>query len=165
MSSLATAEPFALDRKEGEPYWFLGTLTTIKATGETTDGSFSMVEQLAPPGISPPLHVHHEDDELFFVLEGTVEFQVGDDRLTVGPGSTVYGPHGVPHSYLTTTEARLLVLTHEPGFEGMFAEVGRPAESWTIPEEPPSEAEIERVHEVADEYGFELLGPPLELEE
>ena len=161
MSSHAAALPFALDREGGEPYWFLGTLTVIKATGETTDGSFSMMEQLAPPGISPPLHVHHEDDELFYVLEGTVEFQVGEDRLTAGPGSTVYGPHGIPHSYLTTTEVRMLVLTHEPGFEGMIAEVGEPADSWTIPAEPPTQDEIDRVADVAHEYDFELLGPPL----
>lgn len=66
-----------------------GTLSIIKATSEETDGSFSMVEQLAPAGFSPPLHVHYEDDELFYILSGRVTFEVGNGRITATPGSRV----------------------------------------------------------------------------
>ena len=163
-STQSTLQPFIIGAEEGEAYWVIGTLTVIKTTGEDTDGSFSMIEQLAPAGISPPMHVHHEDDELFYVLSGQVTFEVGGERITATEGSTVYAPHGIPHSYLTEEETHWLMLTFEPGFERFFAEVGRPAESWTIPTEGPTEAEIAKIGALAGQYGFDLVGPPLNAE-
>lgn len=163
-SAQSTPQPFVIGPEEGEAYWMLGTLSIIKATGEGTDGSFSLVEQHAPAGFSPPLHVHYEDDELFYVLSGRVTFEVGDERITATPGSTVYAPHGIPHSYLIEEEARCLVLTFEPGFEQFFAEAGRPAESWTIPTGEPTEEEIQKVRAIAGQFGFEIVGPPLNAE-
>ncbi len=163
-SAHSTPQPFVIGPEEGEAYWMLGTLTIIKASGEETDGSFSMSEQLAPPGFSPPKHVHPEDDELFYVLSGRVTFEIDDERITATPGSTVYAPHGIPHSYLIEEETRVLIMVFKPGFEQFFAEVGRPAESWTIPTEEPTEEEVAKVSDIAEQYGFEIVGPPMNAE-
>lgn len=64
-----------IDAGEGDAYWSLGSLMVLKATGENTNGSFSMVEERIPAGQSPPLHVH-QSDEMFYVLDGTVTFEV-----------------------------------------------------------------------------------------
>ncbi|WP_336362029.1 cupin domain-containing protein [Halalkalicoccus salilacus] len=168
--NLPTGEtPFALDRDEGEAVWFAGTLTIIKATGENTQGSFSMVEQLAPPGFGPPRHVHDEDDEMFYIIEGEAEFESGDLHTQAGPGTTVYLPHGTPHAWRTTEQTRLIQLTFQTGFEQFFIEMGTPAERMELPpepEEPPDvEAIMNRMSELGEKYGFELLGPPLGTEE
>lgn len=164
--SLPTGEqPFALDRDEGEAVWFLGTLTIIKATDENTQGSFSLIEQLAPDGFGPPRHVHDEDDELFYIIDGEVEFESDDLHTNAGPGTTVYLPHGVPHAWRTMGETRLLQCTFKPGFEEFFVEMGTPADRLELPpepEQPPdTDAIMNRMGELGEQYGFELLGPPL----
>ncbi|TYL37291.1 hypothetical protein CV102_18515 [Natronococcus pandeyae] len=150
-----------LDSQEGDSYWCLGGVTVLKATGENTGGSFSMIEENIPAGVSPPLHVHHDDDELFYILEGTVTFEIGDDRFTATAGSTVYAPHSVPHTSLTEKDTRWLMFVHKPGLEQLWASVGRPADSWTVPEEPVSDEEMECLFDQLDKYGIEIVGNPL----
>ena len=69
--------PVALNKDEGEALWFLGVLATIKASSETTDGRVAVIEHLAPQGAGSPLHVHHNEDEWFYVTEGDLSFWVG----------------------------------------------------------------------------------------
>jgi quercetin dioxygenase-like cupin family protein len=157
------AEPYAVDHEEGTSVWFMGSLITIKATAATTQGSFSLVEQLAPPGPAAPWHVHHEDDELFYIIEGEITGKVGDQTIEATAGSTIYLPHGIPHSYRIngSEPARLLVTTFKPGFEQYFAEVGDPAEEFDLPPaEPPTPEFMDRVNALAPKYGVEILGPP-----
>jgi quercetin dioxygenase-like cupin family protein len=66
----AAASAIALAPGEGEALWFLGELATVKATGETTGGRVSVIENLAPRGSGSPLHVHRNEDEWFYVIEG-----------------------------------------------------------------------------------------------
>ena len=151
--------PYALDADEGDAYWFAGTLITVKARGEDTNGSFSLVEQLAPAGFGPPLHVHPEDDELFTILEGKATFWIGDETISAPEGTIVYIPHGVPHSFrIEEDETRLYQFAYPPGFEDFFEAVGEPAAERTLP--PPTEPDVEAMAAVADEFGFEILGPP-----
>lgn len=69
------------------------------------DGQFVLVEWADPGGVTGPdrpiagLHVHHEDDEAWYVLEGTLGFRVGDEVVEASAGSAVFVPHGTPHSY------------------------------------------------------------------
>src|SRR6478672_8815954 len=72
---------------EGVPIWFLRNRMTIKATAATTGGAFGLVESLIAPGFSPPLHVHHRDDESFWVLEGDVTMRCGNRTFRASPGS------------------------------------------------------------------------------
>src|SRR5947199_2336802 len=81
LSMSATAStalsPVALHKDEGEALWFLGVLATIKASSETTDGRVAVIEHLAPQGARSPLHVHHNEDEWFYVTEAELSFWVG----------------------------------------------------------------------------------------
>jgi mannose-6-phosphate isomerase-like protein (cupin superfamily) len=157
---------FALDPGEGEALWWMGGLATIKATGEQTDGRYSLVEILVPefPMEEGLLHIHHFEDEGFYVLEGEMTFYVGDETIKARPGSFLFGPKDVPHAFsVDSGPARLLFLLSPAGMEGLIREMGEPARSLSVPpqpEAPPDEAEMGRLMAIAARYGGEMLGPP-----
>lgn len=103
-----------------------------------------MIEERIPADSSPPLHVHHDDDELFYILDGEVVFEIGGERFTATQGSTVFAPHGIPHSTLTKEETRWLMSVHEPGLEQLWAAIGQPADSWSVPVDEVSDEERDR---------------------
>jgi len=108
---VAAASPIALRQDEGEALWFMGFLCTVKASSETTNGSVAVIEQLAPQGAGSPLHVHHREDEWFYVLEGALTFWVGGEVIEAPAGSFVYGPRDVPHTFtVSSDEARFLLV-------------------------------------------------------
>jgi quercetin dioxygenase-like cupin family protein len=90
------ARAFGLDEGEGEARWWMGGLATVKATGKETDGRYTLIEIFEPEG-EGPLHVHHREDEGFFIIEGELTFQIGDETIKASPGSFVFGPKNVPH--------------------------------------------------------------------
>src|SRR5437868_8219666 len=153
--------PVALHKDEGEALWFLGVLATIKASSETTDGRVAVIEHLAPQGAGSPLHVHHNEDEWFYVTEGELTFWVGGRLIEAPAGSFVYGPRGIAHTFIVTSaQARFLLVTEPAGFEGFVRTLSEPALSLTVPPpatEPPAFAPLAAT---AAEYGIEILGPP-----
>ena len=162
----AESRIFALDPGEGEAWWWMDGLATIKATSEQTGGRYTLVEILVPefPMEESLLHVHHFEDEGFYVLEGEMTFYVGDETIKARPGSFLFGPKDVPHAFsVDSGPARLLFLLSPAGMEGGIREMGEPARSLDIPppqEEPPDEAEMGRLMAIATKYGGEMLGPP-----
>jgi mannose-6-phosphate isomerase-like protein (cupin superfamily) len=92
----------------------------IKASAETTDGAFSIVEEIDP--LDTPLHVHEREDELFYVLEGEHVFTVGSQEIHAGPGDAVYAPRGIPHAQrrIVPRTGRQLAVLSPGGFEGFF---------------------------------------------
>jgi quercetin dioxygenase-like cupin family protein len=140
--------------------WFLDTLVTIH-TGE----GISMVESLAPAGDSPPLHIHHTEDELFHVLDGELTLHVGDGERRLGAGDTAVAPKGVAHTYRVDSAAgaRWLVVTGRGDFERMVRTVSRPAERDELPARsgPPTPAQLEALASACRASGIELVGPPL----
>ena len=154
--------PIALSKDEGEALWFLGTRATIKASAETTDGRVGIIEQLAPPGSGSPLHVHANEDEWFYVIEGELTFLVGGERIVAGPGGFVYGPRGIPHIFQVTSEgpSHFLLVAEPGGFEAMVRAAGVPA---TAPGLPPADSpppDMEKLGAAAAAQGIEILGPP-----
>src|SRR6266567_7542064 len=102
--------PIAYGQGEGEARWFLGFLVTIKASAETTGGRVAVIEHLAPQGAGSPLHVHHYEDEWFYVTEGELTFWVGGQLIKAATGSFVYGPRNIPHTFIVSSpQARFLV--------------------------------------------------------
>src|SRR5262245_10005156 len=79
--------------------WYAGTLTTFLATSEDTQGQFALIEMVARKGNVPPRHVHHREDETFYVVEGEMTFSVGEQTIKAGPGTMVFAPRGIPHSF------------------------------------------------------------------
>jgi quercetin dioxygenase-like cupin family protein len=139
--------------------WFLNDLATIHLSAEQTGGRFSLVEMAAPGGDQPPLHVHHEDDEGFYVLDGHLTLWVGDERLELEPGSFALGPHGVPHTYLVGDDgARMLVTSSTAEFDRFISAVGVPATEDRLPD--PVAPDPQRLAAIAADYGIEILGPP-----
>ena len=160
----AASRTFAHEPGEGEALWWFGTLATVKATAEQTGGQYSLVEILAPDGYEGVLHVHHFEDEGFYIIEGELTFYVGEQTIKAQPGSFLFGPKDVPHAFTVDSgPARLLFILSPAGMEGLIREMGEPARSLSIPpqpEEPPDEAEMGRLMAIAERYGGEMLGPP-----
>jgi len=153
--------PIALRQDEGEALWFLGFLVTIKASSETTDGRVAVMEHLAPRGAGTPLHVHHNEDEWFYITEGELTFWVGGQVMTAAAGSFVYGPRDIPHTFAVTSEqARFLLVTEPAGLERFVRAGSHPARTLTIPAPPSEPPDPAQLAALAADYGMEILGPP-----
>jgi len=156
-----STEPYFLARDEGDPFWFLGTLAVHKATGEKTGGAFDLVEHQLPGGFAPPRHVHHREDEAFYLVEGDATFWYGDNELRAEAGSFILLPRDVEHTFkVGPAGARVLTLTLPSGFADFVAEVGEPARKRSIP--APGPVDTQRLAEIATRYGMEITGPPPE---
>ncbi len=160
-SPIESPEPIALAPGEGEVLWGFGTLATLKATAETSDGRVAVLEQLAPRGAGSPLHVHHREDEWFYVLEGALTLWVGGRVVDAPAGSFVYGPRDIPHTFVVASEeARFLLVAEPAGFEAFFRAAGEPAARPEIPPVPTEPPDIAGLTALAADYGIEILGPP-----
>jgi quercetin dioxygenase-like cupin family protein len=152
---------YLLGNDEGEAFWLLGMLQTIKISRDDTGGQYGLIEIVAPEGIGSPWHVHPEEDEWFYVLEGEMTFWVADTCLSLKAGSFAFGPKGVPHTfYADAGGAKALVGLAPMQFEGFLREVGEPAPERVLP--PPLDAppDMARLIPIAQRNGFEILGPP-----
>lgn len=163
MSSTAqdTHAPTVHGPGEGDHLWFFGGLTTIKAGAAETGGRVMVTEQLAPRGSGSPLHVHHNEDEWFYVLDGELTIWVAGETIVAPAGSFVFGPRDVPHTFVVSSEqARFLLVTEPAQFEGFVRALAARAAAPEIPPAPTSPPDMEPVLQAAAEYGLEILGPP-----
>jgi mannose-6-phosphate isomerase-like protein (cupin superfamily) len=144
-----------------DSYWFLDSLVRVHVRGEDTDGRYSVVESLEPSGHQPPPHIHHDDDEGFYVLEGEITVYAGEQETVVGPGAFLNAPRGVPHTFRVTSAepARMLVTSAPARFDAFVRDVGEPAARDELPvlDGPP---DVERLVAIAARHGIEILGPP-----
>jgi mannose-6-phosphate isomerase-like protein (cupin superfamily) len=146
---------------EGRTLWVADELMTFKASARETGGAYALTDSLVPPRGGPPPHMHHREDEAFWVLEGELEVVVGESTFRTGPGSFVHLPRGVLHSYRNTGDrpARFLTLIVPAGLEAFFVEVGKPGTDLASP--PPfGEEDIVRLLDVAPKYGVDIPPPP-----
>lgn len=111
---------------DGAQLSFMGMELIWKVTSETSGGSLCSFVQVAPPGTGVPLHIHHRDDELFYLIDGELRMQIEEEAFDVEAGDTVVLQKGTPHAFRVAgeREARILVtLTLSAGsdYESMFA--------------------------------------------
>lgn len=159
-SPSSSATPIGLRRDEGEAWWFLDFLVTIKASAETTAGRVAVAERYAAQGAGSSLHIHHRESELFYVLDGALTVWVGGQVIEAPAGSFIYGPPGIPHTFtVASPEARFLVVNEPAGFESFVRALSEPAQRLTLPPAPSQPPDPERLIAVAAEYGIEILGP------
>jgi quercetin dioxygenase-like cupin family protein len=132
-------------------------LSPCKLTSEDTAGALSAFELSVLPQSGPQLHVHHREDEWYYVLSGEFLFQAGGEPQTLRAGASIWLPRGIPHVWanLTTAEAKLLLICQPGGFEKFFEEMGNEMEK------VDSAGARDKMKEVMTKYGMELLGPPL----
>jgi mannose-6-phosphate isomerase-like protein (cupin superfamily) len=141
---------------------------STKISGEQSEGRLLQVRSTDFRGAAPPLHIHSDADETWYVIDGQLTIFVGDERIEAGPGDFVFGPMGVPHAFLVNSERAETVITFSPagtkgpsgyGIDGFFREAAAPA----VPGQPPPEPthpEPEAFARLMLEYGIETVGPP-----
>jgi quercetin dioxygenase-like cupin family protein len=111
------ARPYHLASGEGQPMSWFSAKFQLKAS----DDQIGAVELTASPGVEPPMHVHQHEDEWYYVLDGEVTFNVGPDTYRGQPGSFVFLPRGIPHTFtIDSPTARMLLLNTPGGFERIF---------------------------------------------
>jgi len=139
--------------KEGRTLMVAGGSYTIKASGEDTGGAYTLIEMFLPPGSGPPPHLHEREEESFYILEGTLLFQVGDETLDAEAGTFVKAPRGISHAFknVGASPVRVLLLVTPAGLEKFFEEVGQPLG------ETPSPLDLEKVKQTAPKYGVTII--------
>jgi len=132
-------------------------LSPCKLTSEDSAGVLSAFELSALPQTGPFLHVHHREDEWYYVLSGEFLFKAGGETHNLPAGASIWLPRGIPHVWANTTsaEAKLILICQPGGFEKFFEEMGNQMEKVDGP------GAQNKMKEVMAKYGMELLGPPL----
>ncbi len=148
--------------KSGESRFAFSTaqqarLSPCKLTSEDSAGACSAFELSALPQAGPFLHVHHREDEWYYVLSGEFLFKAGGEPYNLPTGASIWLPRGIPHAWANTAtaEAKLILVCQPGGFENFFEEMGKEMEK------ADSASAQNKMKEVMAKYGMELLGPPL----
>lgn len=162
LHDINAARPFVVAAGEGERIWFAHDSMTIKAAAALTGGEFSLIETLAPAGLGPPLHVHHDEHEAFYVLEGELDVACGAERHRAPAGTFVFLPRGVAHAFrvVSAVPARFLTFAVPGGLEAFFRDAGHPAEGPGL--SPSTDIDVAAITNIGLRYNTEVVGPPLE---
>jgi mannose-6-phosphate isomerase-like protein (cupin superfamily) len=155
---LQAKEPLAVAKGNGEARWWFGMLAEIKATAADTGGLCTIVEVTGGAGYEAPLHVHHREDEGFWVLEGSVAIEVGPTTIEAGAGDYAFGPRGVPHRFkVGGAGCRMLFILTPGGLEDLIRATSLPAETRSVPPEAGPPPDMDRIKAIVASYGCELL--------
>ncbi len=166
MSVEPITKPYRIASGEGlaNVWWKTGRMT-VKAGGAETGHAFAQIEIDGPRGDATPRHVHHNEDETFYVLQGEVTIFVGDERVDLQPGDFCFAPRGIPHASVVSSErARYLTTLSPAGLEQLFVELGVPVRG----DQPPADAVMpppDEVGRIFAGYGCDIVGPPPTLDE
>lgn len=145
-------QPKLVPGTDGRVINVMGDQVRVILGGDDNAGAFALIEQTGEPGSGIPLHVHTRDDEVFQVIEGELEFQIADKTHAAGPGTVVYAPRGIPHSFrvLGNKTARFQVTVVPGGLEKMLTEISE----LKGPPDPKA------IGAVCGKYGIQFLGAP-----
>ncbi|MCJ8008173.1 cupin domain-containing protein [Lederbergia wuyishanensis] len=151
--------PFVRQSSKDNTFLFLGNKASILVSGEDTKGRYSTILMEERRGFEPPPHIHMKEDETFYVLEGEVIYNIADSVIQASPGTYVYAPRGISHTFKLNTEtAKVLVSVYPSGFEHFVKELSVPVpqELPPVPIGPPSPQEIQNLISIALKYGIEI---------
>lgn len=144
-------------------YWFLNALHLLLAHNESGDGAYSLIHLTAPPGLETPYHLHHVEDEAFYVLDGELMVIRNGEKIVAGPGSYIFLPRGVPHGFRSASDKDSRVLIHvipggKCGFVGMMLEMAIPLhDRHKVPAATP--LDIKRLTSLCEQNNISVLGP------
>jgi mannose-6-phosphate isomerase-like protein (cupin superfamily) len=157
-TALLSFDQFHSEARPARLLRYQGSLLTIHADSADTLGQFALIEAEGGPGGEPPLHVHRNEDELFYVVEGTVKIFRGFEELVLQPGKSAFLPRKVPHTFkIMSKHARVLVYITPGGFEGYFRDMGQNVENIHDLEGPRPNAKVSEMIRVAGLYGVSFL--------
>ena len=147
---------------EKEALNWLGELAIIHTTGKETNGKYCIVELYATKEGSPPWHVHHREDEGFYVIDGELTISVGDKTYKAKNGDYLLAPKDIPHTYSVDSpgHARILMICSPAGFEGLVRALSTPATSLVPPKPESIEIDYEKVGNLIAQFGCEFVDPP-----
>ena len=151
---------FVVAADEGQPFWFLNTLTITKVGSGHSHGQLSILDHRVPPGFAPPSHLHHQTDEALLVLDGQLNGFCGDHPWQAGPGSLVFMPRAIPHGFAVSDAGpgRIIIVACPGGFDQFVAAAGEPAPDLCLPVPvPPDRA---RLTQLAAAHGIQILPIP-----
>ncbi|MBO6899720.1 MAG: cupin domain-containing protein [Rhizobiaceae bacterium] len=139
-----------------DSWWWFGELAKHRVRAEQTNDAMSIVEILAPPGLSVPPHVHHREDEAFVILDGGGTFHVGDRTVEAKPGDVLFGPRGVVHDYTVGPKGCRMLFIFTPGrnMESFIAESGVRAAADTLPPAEIGPPEAEQLAGILQRHGL-----------
>jgi mannose-6-phosphate isomerase-like protein (cupin superfamily) len=160
-TATATATPRLVHRPvaTGPAFWGPGDHYTFLVTGEESGGAYFAMEALVPPGGGPPPHIHRHEDETFYLVEGEIEFLLGDAIVMAGPGDFVNVPRRTVHRFRNVgAETARMVLTFTPaGMERFFEETLEPAPNGAVDAPDNLEDVAARYVEAAPRHGLEFV--------
>ena len=146
-------------------FWFLNSLTAIRVSARSGENQLSVVEQRAPKGYSPPLHLHRTQDEIFHALEGEFRIKVGDQEKHLKAGDMLLIPKGTPHTFIieSSNGGRWFGITVGTDYENFVRALARPAEHLDVPPSGEDTAPENAVTNAmtAAQFGIEIVGPRL----
>jgi quercetin dioxygenase-like cupin family protein len=145
---------------EAPAYWLLNGLYTVIATTESTGGAYSLVHLAAPPGHGTPYHVHRNEDEAFYVLEGEFTVICNGKKSVAGPGGYIFLPRNLPHGFrcsASVPSAMLTLAMPGSGFVGMITEMEEPAKDRRLP--LPAAPDFEKLARTCAKHQIDILGP------
>jgi mannose-6-phosphate isomerase-like protein (cupin superfamily) len=150
-----TYTPVVVHAGDGPVLEAFGDVIQVKLGGKHTGGALAVGFGTTPPGGGPPPHRHSNEDELFLVVEGRLDFLVAGEWVEVGPGGLVYIPRGAVHTFRNAGEehSRQWVLTTPSGFERFFEACATVFAAGGTPD-------LTRITEICAEHGIEILAPP-----
>lgn len=137
----------------GEPLAVGPDLWTLDVAAADTGGALSVMRWEGRAQGGPPLHLHHDQDEVFMVEAGRYLFQCGDEQFELGEGDTIFLPRQVPHSFCQLSETGRLRYLYTPA--GAMEDFFRALAQLPGPPEPEVGAALFAAH------GMQVLGPPL----
>ena len=162
MSESDKVTPYVATVEEGPAYWQVVILWVVLATGEQTGGEYSLLWELCPRGSGPPPH-YHDQDEQFFVIDGSITYRADGEDLKAEAGSFVLIPRGTVHSFRVDSETATLLNSYTPaGFERTIVELGEPARERTLPpsDRPAMAADMDEVTALFEEVGMHPVEEP-----
>ena len=168
---MTTKQKIVIGPDEGASVSLGGVGVDFKVPAEMTGGAFAIVEHPMEPGRLVPPHIHYREDELSYVVSGEIGVRIGDEDHVAGPGSWVFKPRGIAHTFWNAGPgpAHLLEIISPAGFEEFFAALGEITATCPPEELAERRAELARdydhyfvhpewVPELKERYGLRMLG-------
>jgi mannose-6-phosphate isomerase-like protein (cupin superfamily) len=147
---------------DGDPYWYGNSLFEFLVPAASTGGALTVFRATMPEGFGPPRHIHTREDEVFLVEDGEALFDVDGRILTAGPGTTVFMPRGVPHTFqVQSPVSRMLGVMTPGGFEELFRTLGVAADERRLPPAGAVPFDLPAVMAEQERLGTRVVGPPL----
>lgn len=151
--------PLCVPADTGPSFWGPGDRYTFLVTGEQSDGAYFIMEALVPPEGGPPPHIHRREQESFYLLDGTLDIQMGDKVVQASTGDFVHIPCGTVHCFRNSgsSTARMLLIFSPGGIEGFFEETLEPVADRLAAPPANMDAVVARYVEAAPRHGLQFV--------